>query len=239
MINYKTLSKEELKEMEAITWWHSIPVGYDDKKNLLYTPGKTGPYDHREFGIPDDLTGKTVLDIGAWDGSFTWACEKLGGEVTSIDTNTAAGGNWGGPGGYEFCKRVLGAKAKLIYPLSIYDLPREMYSQFDLVLNFGVLYHLHHPMIALEKTFLATRPGGMAIFETAYDSRNSTWGASHWSLWPNHEGDPTNYFYPTIEGLKNALKMYGFVDCRIHVLRTRRNFLHKTGRLVMTARRPA
>jgi tRNA (mo5U34)-methyltransferase len=238
-MRYKILSEEELKEMAAINWWHSVPVGWDAQKNLLHTAGKAPSYDHREFGIPDDLTGKSVLDIGAWDGYFTWTCERLGADVTSIDTTRDSGGNWGGTRGYEFCRRMLDAKARLIYPLSIYDLPAEMHGQFDVVLNFGVLYHLHHPMLALEKTFLATKPGGLAIFETAYDSRNSAWGASAWSLWPNHDGDPTNFFYPTIKGLINALEVYGFVDCRIQLLRSRFNFLRKAGRFVMLARKPA
>lgn len=237
-MKYKILSSEEIKEMAAINWWHVIPVGWDEKKNIIYAPGKVGPYNHGEFGIPDDLAGKTVLDIGAWDGYFTWACEKLGADVTSIDTTKEDGGNWGGTRGYEFCRRMLDAKARLVYPLSIYDLPGEMHNQFDLVLNFGVIYHLHHPMIALEKTFQAIKPGGMAIFETAYDCRNSRWGASLWSLWPNHEGDPTNFFYPTIEGLKNALKICGFVECRVHGFRSRFNYFRKAGRLVMTARKP-
>jgi len=238
-MNYHILSDDERKEMAAITWWHTIPVGWDNDKKLVFTSGKAPAYDHREFGIPDDLLGKTVLDVGAWDGYFTWACEKLGADVTSIDTTREEGGNWGGTRGYEFCRRVLEAKAKLVYPLSIYDLPAEMHGQFDVVLNFGVLYHLHHPLIALEKTFLATKPGGLAIFETAYDHRNSLLGASLWSLWPNHEGDPTNFFYPTIKGLKNALGIYGFTDCKIHRIRgSRRNFLRKAGRFVMTARRP-
>jgi tRNA (mo5U34)-methyltransferase len=200
----------------------------------------SGPYDHREFGIPDDLQGKTLLDIGAWDGIFTWACEKLGAGVTSIDASREQGGNWGGTRGYDFCRRVLNGRAKLIYPLSIYDLPPEMHGQFDVVLNFGVLYHLHHPMLALEKTFLATRPGGLAIFETAFDRRHSQLGASLWSLWPNHANDPTNYFYPTVAGLENALRIEGFVDCRLHRIRgSRLDFWRRDGRLVMTARRPA
>ena len=237
-MKYKILSAEEIREMAAINWWHTIPVGWDEKKSLLFTPGKVRAYHHEEFGIPDDLAGKTVLDIGAWDGYFTWTCEKLGAEVTSIDTTREAGGNWGGTKGYEFCKRVLDAKARLVYPLSIYHLPDEMYRQFDVVLNFGVIYHLHNPMMALERTFQATKPGGLAIFETAHDNRNSRWGASLWSLWPNQEEDPTNFFYPTIEGLRNALKIYGFVDCRIHTLWPRFDYFRKTGRFVMTARKP-
>ena len=237
-MKYKILSSDEIKEMGTINWWHTIPVGWDENKNLIYTPGKTNHYNYRDFGIPDDLNGKKVLDIGAWDGFFTWACEKLGGDVTSIDTSKEDGGNWGGPRGYEFCRRVLDARARLVYPLSIYDLPREMHNEFDLVLNFGVIYHLLNPMLALEKTFQATRPGGTAIIETAFDNRNSWLGASLWSLWPNQENDPTNFFYPTVKGLKNALEICGFVECRLHAIKPRYSFIQKAGRFVMICRKP-
>jgi SAM-dependent methyltransferase len=143
-----------------------------------------------------------------------------------------------------------------------------MHNQFDLVLNFGVIYHLLNPMIALEKTFQATKPGGMAIIETGYDAGDIIWGASSsWSLWRNFDGDSGNFFFPTIEGLKNALEICGFVDCRHSILvpppflgaKVKRHFwfdrciiiiedlpeltpaterLVRPGRCVMTARKP-
>jgi tRNA (mo5U34)-methyltransferase len=35
--------------------------------------------------ISDDLTGKTVLDVGAWDGFFTFELERRGAKVTAVD----------------------------------------------------------------------------------------------------------------------------------------------------------
>src|SRR6266702_8651729 len=37
------------------------------------------------FPIPEDLTGKRVLDIGAWDGWFSFEAERRGGDVTAVD----------------------------------------------------------------------------------------------------------------------------------------------------------
>jgi tRNA (mo5U34)-methyltransferase len=238
-MEYKILSAQELKEMAAIDWWHTIPIGWDEKKNLLFTPGRKAAYDSKIRGIPDDLSGKRVLDIGAWDGYFTWACEKAGADVTSIEKDPR------NSKGFEFCRKVLNAKAKLVH-LDICDLPREMYQQFDFVLNFGVLYHLHNPMQALKRTFQATRPGGIAVIETAYDAGNSELGLSLWSLWPNLDGDSGNFFFPTIAGLENALKVHGFVDFQ-HTITERSvnvdgkgwaNWKGLKSRLVMTGRRP-
>src|SRR5215470_2157961 len=40
----------------------------------------------RLLQIPDDLTGKTVLDVGAWDGFFSFEFERRGARVLAIDT---------------------------------------------------------------------------------------------------------------------------------------------------------
>src|SRR5215475_13886804 len=39
-----------------------------------------------QFPIPRDLTGKRVLDIGAWDGWFSFEMEKRGAEVVAVDS---------------------------------------------------------------------------------------------------------------------------------------------------------
>jgi tRNA (mo5U34)-methyltransferase len=41
----------------------------------------------RFLGLPEDLTGKSVLDVGAWDGFFSFECERRGAaRVLAIDT---------------------------------------------------------------------------------------------------------------------------------------------------------
>src|SRR5271169_5632818 len=37
------------------------------------------------FGLPRDLRGKRVLDIGAWDGWFSFECERRGASVVAVD----------------------------------------------------------------------------------------------------------------------------------------------------------
>src|SRR5271165_6820982 len=37
------------------------------------------------FGLPHDLRGKRVLDVGAWDGWFSFECERRGAEVVAVD----------------------------------------------------------------------------------------------------------------------------------------------------------
>src|SRR5277367_541045 len=37
------------------------------------------------FDLPPDLRGKRVLDVGAWDGWFSFECERRGAEVVAVD----------------------------------------------------------------------------------------------------------------------------------------------------------
>src|SRR5919202_3078365 len=68
-------------------WWHSIDLG-----DGVVTPGrKTDGHDAflerelRALQLPD-LRGKAVLDIGAWDGYYSFAAERLGASrVVALD----------------------------------------------------------------------------------------------------------------------------------------------------------
>jgi tRNA (mo5U34)-methyltransferase len=78
-----TVTEEELAAMKG-RWWHSIDLG-----NGLVTEGAKSPGTlHAELmnlGLPA-VKGKTVLDIGAWDGYFSFACERLGASrVVALD----------------------------------------------------------------------------------------------------------------------------------------------------------
>ena len=63
------------KEVSALHWFHRIDLG-----NGIITPGQDIDGETKiEFNkIPTDLRGKTVLDIGAWDGLFSFEAERRG-----------------------------------------------------------------------------------------------------------------------------------------------------------------
>src|SRR6202007_292830 len=65
-------------------WWHSFELpdgrtiqGVNDIAGLKNRIG--------QFPISPDLRGKRVLDIGAWDGWFSFEMERRGAEVVAID----------------------------------------------------------------------------------------------------------------------------------------------------------
>ena len=93
------------------------------------------------YPIPADLTGKRVLDIGAWDGWFSFEAERRGAAVTSVDCVEIPN--------YLHIHRKLGSKA-VYRNLDLYELPDAGLGKFDIVFCLGVLYHVKHPLLALE-----------------------------------------------------------------------------------------
>ena len=60
------ISSELRREVENIKWWHKIDLG-----NGVITPGRDNtPEKLKRMGMSQNLSGKSVLDIGAWDGFF-------------------------------------------------------------------------------------------------------------------------------------------------------------------------
>src|SRR5579859_852218 len=64
--------------------YHSIPLpdgsvlpGLQTVEHLRWRLGL--------FDLPEDLSGKRVLDVGAWDGWFSFECERRGAEVVAVD----------------------------------------------------------------------------------------------------------------------------------------------------------
>jgi tRNA (mo5U34)-methyltransferase len=127
-------------------WWHSfeLPDGsrIDGVCDLAGLQARIA-----QFPIPQNLRGKRVLDIGAWDGWFSFEMERRGAEVLAID-------NWDNPRFHEMRARL---DSRVEYrQIDMYDLTPASVGRFDIVLFMGVLYHLKHPLLALERVCALT-----------------------------------------------------------------------------------
>ena len=213
-----TLTKKQIAEMNRIRWWHRIPVGLDAGGEVVYTPGEVshgpdgGDWPTTRFGLPEDLAGKTVLDVGGWDGFFSFEAERRGASlVHNVDIPVGDGGNWGGTDGFEFAKRILGSE---VYSDALdldSDAPRSFNgSGYNVVLCYGVLYHVKNPLRCIENLFLLTKPGGICLIETARDPDDTLKDYAAWCLLPGRHDDPTNFWYPSEGGLRTALGYVGF-----------------------------
>jgi tRNA (mo5U34)-methyltransferase len=138
----------------------------------------------RLLQIPEDLTGKTVLDIGAWDGYFSFEFERRGAKrVLAIDSFAwDEKRDW--PRGLDcFLLAREFLKSKVEYQrLDAHDLSPAAIGTFDLVFCGGLLYHLRYPLAALEKIRSVT--SGQLILET------------HQLIPAVHERTPLITFFP-------------------------------------------
>ena len=170
---------------------------------------------YERFPIPADLTGKRVLDIGAWDGWFSFEAERHGAEVTAIDCVEIA--NF-----LDIRKRLA---SRIDYRiLDFYELPQAGLGVFDFVFCLGILYHLKHPLLALEIVCALTTD--TAIVESFVIDG---------STWQEHRNEvPIMEFYETDE-LGNQLDNWigPSVTCLMAMCRAagfaRVEFLHTTG----------
>jgi tRNA (mo5U34)-methyltransferase len=116
------------------------------------------------FGLPEDLRGKRVLDIGAWDGWFSFECERRGAEVVATDCVELDT--------FLEARELLGSRVEY-RALDVGELSAARLGRFDIVLFLGVLYHLRHPLLGLEKVVeLCTDMALIESFVIARETRD-------------------------------------------------------------------
>ena len=128
------------QDLLAKGWYHSFEFA-DGTVIDGYMPLAVQKERYARYPIADDLSGKRVLDIGAWDGWFSFEAERHGAETVAIDCVEI-------PTFLQIHRRL---KSKVDYRvLDFYELPAAGLGKFDVVFFLGVLYHLRHPLLALE-----------------------------------------------------------------------------------------
>lgn len=137
-------------------WFHRIELAPD-----LVTPGWSDPRSEKlpYFGLPSDMSGMRVLDVGCADGFFSLEAERRGAqEIVAIDSFPDSIRRT------TLCRDALGSQVAP-YLCNVYDLQRKTFGTFDLVMFFGVLYHLRHPLLALER--IRSVCSGTLLMQTA------------------------------------------------------------------------
>jgi tRNA (mo5U34)-methyltransferase len=204
------LSAADLRtEVDRIRWYHVI-----DLPHGITTPGIYDPAAKIDrYGIPQRLDGKSVLDIGAWDGWFSFEAERRGAaRVLATDSFSWSGANWGSKQGFELARRAKGARVEdqTINPL---DLSPESVGTFDVVLFLGVLYHMRHPQLAIDR--VASVCGDLLIIETHVDLMLTRRAALALYREDDLHHDPTNFCGPNVAGLRVMLERAGFTKVSV------------------------
>jgi len=206
--------QEIRREVDEITWFHTIDLG-----NGIVTPGMDSSSEKLKIiGLPVDLTGKSVLDIGAWDGFFSFEAERRHAKrVLATDHFCWSGEGWGTKDGFDLAKRVLNSRVEE-KEIDVLDISPEAVGVFDLVLFLGVLYHMRHPLLALERVAEVT--GSQLILETHVDLLMTKRPAI--AFYPGSElkNDPTNWCGPNPAAVKAMLEVVGFKEIKVHSYET-------------------
>jgi tRNA (mo5U34)-methyltransferase len=163
------------------------------------------------FQLPQDLRGKTVLDIGPWDGYFTFEMERRGAIVTAIDYVDLDT--------FRELHRAFRSKARYLRQ-DVYELDPANIGTFDIVLCLGALYHFKHPLLALEKICAVT--DGMCIIDT-YIVDGEAWQRGIRAPLPYVEfyerdelgGQLDNWSGPTVSAIEALVRAAGFGQAQI------------------------
>ncbi len=192
--------REVIEKVNSFQWYHTIDLG-----DGLITPGQ---YDHRPllkfYQIPQDLSGKTVLDIGVCHGFFSFEFERRRAKRVVATELPSWSDHDGSPqlkkgfkeshedekkkphlhGTFDFARNFLDSKVELV-EINIYDISPETLGTFDIVFCGSLLIHLTDPLKALYAIQSVTRE--FSILSTVIHPKNSK--------------RPLAYFHGTVEGM--------------------------------------
>jgi tRNA (mo5U34)-methyltransferase len=235
------MNQELQARVESVgRWFHSIDLGHG-----VVTPGLRTPAVQQQklenLRLPK-LEGKSVLDIGAWDGFYSFAAEQRGASrVVALDHHA-----WGldrsalqhynercqkgevqrqpldhvpelwrwedlpGRRGFDLAREALGSKVMpVVADFMTTDLAA--LGPFDVVLYLGVLYHIEHPLLALQRLRQVTKE--LAVLETEAVEFRGFREVPLCEFFPFDKplnDDPTNFWAPNAAALAGMGVTAGF-----------------------------
>ena len=190
----------------AITWFHSHAFP-DGERTAGIKPAEVLAKEAEAIFQPG-VAGKSVLDIGAWDGYFSFEAERRGARrVLATDHFCWSGPGWGTKAGFDYAHKKLGSKVESL-GIDVPQISPQSVGSFDVVLFLGVLYHVKDPFASLEQ--VASVTGEMMVVET-----ESAFDPFPWPLMRFYEGaelnnDPTNFWAPNKACLEAMFRELGF-----------------------------
>ena len=215
-------SNEIRRQVEALgPWFHNIDLG-----GVATAPDHfLGNYPYVKWqkfagAIPADLTGRTVLDIGCNAGFYSIEMKRRGADrVLGIDFDDDYLAQ------ARFAAEVAEADVEF-RRLSVYDVG-VLGERFDIVLFMGVLYHLRHPLLALD-LIREHVVGELLVFQSMQRGSaeapmlEENYPFSDWDVFNEYDfpkmhfiesryaNDPTNWWVPNRGCVEGMLRSSGF-----------------------------
>lgn len=207
--------------VELGPWFHNIEVqGVPTAPDHFLGDYPSFKWQGFKEVVPEDLAGRSVLDVGCNAGFYSFEMKKRNaGRVLGIDADPH----------YLRQARFVAEQTGLdveFRQMSVYDVGK-LGEKFDLVLFMGVLYHLRHPLLALDLLYEHVVANQM-LFQCLQrgDERlpelQENYDFSEWSLFDRadypklffveerYASDPTNWFIPNRAAMEAMLRSSGF-----------------------------
>lgn len=153
-------------------WFHTFQLAPG-----VYTPGFARDHRYRVPALTQErLAGRSVLDIGTFDGFYAYLAEARGAKrVVGVDNEQYVAwikGRFGlslePAAGFNAIGGLLGSRVEY-ERMDALDVGR-LDERFDVVLCFGMLHRVHDPVGMLKALAAVLEPGGELLLET-YGSR--------------------------------------------------------------------
>jgi tRNA (mo5U34)-methyltransferase len=197
------------ERVSQIDWYHRIEL-----PGGLVTPGQRGPIGLSRLELPESLNGKSVLDVGAWDGFYSFEAARRG-AARVLATDSFVWQNRWTQAGFTLARAALDLDG--IVDDQIIDVmelsPEAVGETFDVVLCLGVLYHLENPIDALRR--VASMCRDLLILETETALNYLPFPAAR--CWPTDElaRDVTNWWSLNRRAITGLLQACGFSDISV------------------------
>jgi tRNA (mo5U34)-methyltransferase len=158
-----TLQSQEHPSPEVAAlapWFHNLHLPGGLQTAPDHPLGDFPAFKWRELGpaLPADLSGWSALDIGCNAGFYSFELARRGAYVVGIDLDEhyLRQARWA-------CARLGLDRRVKFRRQGVYELARDD-ARFDLILFMGVLYHLRHPLLALD--IVAAKAGRLVVIQT-------------------------------------------------------------------------
>lgn len=192
-------------------WHHAITLLNGEKTaGRIDYSGDAG----ERYALPSDLRGKHVVDFGSCDGYWAIECKKRGASsVVASDLGT-----------FPTAVMALGEYGISYLTGSSYDLDKSFSNEAissigacDLVLFYGVLYHLKNPIMGLLNAASCCKLGGTVIVESAINQgKTKNLPQNVPLIWlidgpyaENDTNDASNYTMPNAMAVAQMCRMAG------------------------------
>ncbi|MCP3402117.1 MULTISPECIES: TIGR04290 family methyltransferase [unclassified Bradyrhizobium] len=222
-MNQRLISKDEIRRRvdDLGPWFHNLDLdGVRTAPSHFLGDYPMVKWRHFASVVPERLEGKSVLDIGCNAGFYAMEMKRRGAErVLGLDTDEAYLAQ------ARFAAEVNGLRIEF-RKMSTYDIG-QLGETFDLVIFMGVLYHLRHPLLALDLIhehvardlllFQSMQRGGAHI--DAVDENYDFWTTDQFDsagypklhfIENEYADDPTNWWVPNRACVEAMLRSAGF-----------------------------